>query len=505
MSGPVSTVEAPLGEPRTKILAPYAIAAAAVAGVFIVVSAIYGHPVLPIDDGYTTLHDAQVLMLHGGHDPNYAGVSPLNGETSLVHLGLLALLVPVGGEWASYLLSWLAILAYVLGVVRLARLFKVGSGLTAGVVAVALLSGVVGYQLLNGMETGLAMATVVWLLALAIERRHIVWLGLLSGVAPFVRPELGLLAGLLIVAVGWQLVRGGEYQRTLILVGAALLGAAPWVVWSYVATGHLLPTTVSAKAAWFAEQGLPKRTKLHYTRVSVGHFASQLGPLLLGVPFLAAFFLGRVALLFTLAFYGVYFYRYSSELDFYFNRYQYVLFPFLLLGLVWLLARTSVAWRRVGLSIGAASLIFALATFSGHWADWTKSRNFTTTQLRPVAQWANQHIPRDSVVMIHDAGYIAFATKLHLVDLVGLKTPAAVEINQRDIAAETDWTGRAAALDSLARLKRPQYLVVLKGWDFDFGITKALRTEGWQLTLLRNVERGDGYQVYAMSLTPTER
>jgi hypothetical protein len=48
-------------------------------------------------------------------------------------------------------------------------------------------------------------------------------------------------------------------------------------------------------------------------------------------------------------------------------------------------------------------------------------------------------------------------------------------------------------------LKRPQYLIVLKGWDFDFGITRALRSKGWQLTLLRNVAQGDGYDVYAIA------
>jgi hypothetical protein len=101
--------------------------------------------------------------------------------------------------------------------------------------------------------------------------------------------------------------------------------------------------------------------------------------------------------------------------------------------------------------------------------------------------------------MVHDAGYIAFGTKLHLVDFVGLKTPAAVTINRRDIAAETDSQGRARALDSLARLKQPQYLIVLKGWDFDFGITKSLRSEGWNLTLLRHVPRVDGYEVYALA------
>jgi hypothetical protein len=371
--------------------------------------------------------------------------------------------------------------------------------MTAVTVAVALSSGVAAYQLLNGMETGIAMATVVWLLVLAVERRHIIWFGLMCGVAPFVRPELGLLAALLLIAVGWNLGRAGELHKVVPMIGAAAIGAAPWVIWSGIATGHLIPSTVSAKAAWFAEQGLPKRTKLHYARLGVQHFAGQLGPLLLAVPALAAFLVGRVALLFALIFYAVYAYRYSSELNFYFDRYQYILLPALLLGLLWLGARSSDAWRRAGLGLGVASLAFALATFSGHWSDWTRSRTFTTTQLVSVARWSNLHIPKSSLVMVHDAGYIAYGTKLHLVDFVGLKTPAAVTINRHDIAAETDWAGRARALDSLARLKQPQYLIVLKGWDFDFGITKALRSAGWNLTLLRHVPRVDGYEVYALA------
>jgi hypothetical protein len=343
------------------------------------------------------------------------------------------------------------------------------------------------------------MATGVWLLSLAIERRHLVWLGLLSGIAPFVRPELGLLAIILIATVGWQLVRAQETSRLWALLLAAAAGAAPCLVWFAASTGHLLPTTVSAKAAWFAEQGLPRSTKIHDTWLAVRRFVRQVGPLLLAVPALAAFVVGRAALLFALVFYGVYFYRYASELDFYFDRYQYVLMPAVLVGLLWLMARPSTAWRRAGLGLGFASLVFALVTFPGHWADWTGSREFTTTQLRSVAEWASTHIPRTSVVMVHDAGYIAYGTDLHLVDFVGLKTPAAVKLNERDIVAETDWPGRAKALNSLARSKQPRYLIVLKSWDYDFGITQAFRTEGWQLRLLRRAAGVDGYDVYFMT------
>jgi len=466
---------------------------------FVAITALYGHPLLPIDDAYITVHDAQVLMLHGGHDPNYLGVSPLDGETSLVHLALVALFIPLGGEWASYVVSWLAILAYVLGVIRLTRVLKLGFIGMALMVGIAITTGAMGYQLLNGLETGLAMATGVWLLALALEREHLIWFGLLCGTAPFVRPELGLLSVLLIGVVGWQLVRARDYRDLALVLIAAVVAAAPWLLWSGLATGHLLPTTISAKAAWFAEQGLPTSIKRHVFWLAFWNFGRQVGPLLLVAPFLLAFLVGRVALFFGLAFYGVYFYRYSEELSFYFYRYQYVLIPVLLVGLAWLVARSSRLWRGAGLLLASASLVFALVTFSGHWAAWTGSRKFTATQLRPVAEWADAHIPKTAVVMIHDAGYISFGSDLHLVDLVGLKTPVAVELNKRDIAAETDWPGRANALGSFARLEHPQYLIVLKGWDYDFGITQALRLKGWRLTALRVVSGPVGYNVYAMA------
>ncbi|MBO0693577.1 MAG: hypothetical protein J2P58_11820 [Acidimicrobiaceae bacterium] len=481
-------------------LIPYLVGTALVATLFVIITAIYGNPILPTDDAYITVHDAQVLIYHAGHDPNYAGVSPLSGETSLVHLALITLFLPAGGEWASFVVSWLGILAYTLGVVRLTRIFKAGPAVTTLTVAVAVTTGVMGYQLLNGLETGLAMATGVWLLSLALERQHLVWFGLLCGIAPFVRPELGLLSIFLICVVGWPLVRAHEFRDLSGVLIAALLGATPWLLWSGIASGDILPTTLSAKAAWFAEQGLPTSIKRHNLWLAFWNFGRQIGPLMMVAPFLVAFLVGRVAVLFGLIFYGVYFFRYSSELSFYFDRYQYILIPGLLVGLVWLIARSSRLWRGAGFVLASASLVFALATFSGHWSDWTGSRNFTTTQLRPVAQWANAHIPKRSAVMIHDAGYIAFGTDLHLVDVVGLKTPTAVEINKHDITAETDWPGRAKALNRLAQLTHPQYLIVLKGWDYDFGITQAFRSRGWSLRRLRTVVGTDGYDVYAMTV-----
>ena len=57
-------------------------------------------------------------------------------------------------------------------------------------VSIGSTAGTVPLLLMNGLETGLAMAAAVWMLVLADHRR----LALLAGFAPYIRPELGFLA-----------------------------------------------------------------------------------------------------------------------------------------------------------------------------------------------------------------------------------------------------------------------------------------------------------------------
>jgi hypothetical protein len=43
----------------------------------------------------------------------------------------------------------------------------------------------------------------------------------------------------------------------------------------------------------------------------------------------------------------------------------------------------------------------------------------------------NTELPGQPIIMAHDAGYPSYAGRFHLVDLVGLKTPEAVEIHKQ--------------------------------------------------------------------------
>lgn len=51
-------------------------------------------------------------------------------------------------------------------------------------------------------------------------------------------------------------------------------------------------------------------------------------------------------------------------------------------------------------------------------------------ELAGVAGWVRAYLPADAVLLIQDAGYIAWGTTARLVDFVGLKAPASVRPNQ---------------------------------------------------------------------------
>lgn len=169
-----------------------------------------GVPVFPFDDAYITLHNASVLL--GNMDESY-GVPALMGATSTVHAALVALLgliLPL--PWALETSAWLGVLAYATGVAQLARLCGAAPLPAALFNAAALFAGHTSFQLLNGLETGLAMGAVAWGLAMAAApgRHAALACSAICGLMPFLRPELAALAAMLLVLPTVRLVRSGE-------------------------------------------------------------------------------------------------------------------------------------------------------------------------------------------------------------------------------------------------------------------------------------------------------
>ena len=138
--------------------------------IFAIVYCVNGGAAFPTDDAFINLHNAQVLRL--GRDENDEGVPALVGATSGVHLALLWLLsnwcIPIlplcmcsARSVASPMCS-----AYSLRVPQ-HRMSSSGSG--ADCLRQPCLRGHV-VQVLNGMDTGLAMAAVAWDIKLLTDK-----------------------------------------------------------------------------------------------------------------------------------------------------------------------------------------------------------------------------------------------------------------------------------------------------------------------------------------------
>ncbi|WP_243369836.1 hypothetical protein [Microvirga solisilvae] len=444
-----------------------------------------GWPVVfPLDDAYITLHNARVL--HEGADPNF-GVPALIGATSPVHLAFVAWLgFFIDLPLASYLLNLGAAILYGIGLARLALQLQPPRWVAVGIVGLGLLAAEAPYHLFNGLETGLAMAAVTWALVLSLCGSRIL-LPLLCGTMPFIRPELAVLSGALLTWRAWKQRR--MLDRILIDIVLATLAAMPWLMWSWIATGSVVPLTASAKRAFFAEQANPLQHKLAVALTLTA--SSGIGAFLFASPFMKRVPVALPALLSLAAIFLTYAVTFPGGLFHNHYRYLYPLLPFGLLG--WTIAARDSAVLR--LAFGAMAVVYIAIGFQ-RWPHVVEGRQLTR-ELDAAAQWSREHLRPEARILIHDAGYFAWATPFSLFDIVGLKTPSSIEDHRR-------WTlpsqgkNRDEAVSEIAKRHRVTHAVILKD-EFWGDLADNLRRRGWGLRPLRDPP-GRGYGIY--ELTP---
>jgi hypothetical protein len=276
----------------------------------------------------------------------------------------------------------------------------------------------------------------------------------------------------------------------------AVVAAAPWMLWFAASTHHALPATIGAKRMFFAEGCLPAAVKREWTLTAVGEFVAALGVAARALPFLLLTRLGWASAGFLAALVGAYYVNFPGALGHYENRYLYVAVPVLLYGLASALAHRA-RWLRV-----AATVLLLLAVEQSAWeipARWTlhmNNRRFTSGELDDLATWCRRNLPADAVLLVHDAGYIAAATRFRLVDIVGLKTPSSMEYHAR-LTWPSCGRDRAEAVHRIALAQRPGYLVALRGWDRIYRLSEGLRLRGWRLEPLRGHDRP--YEVFRLT------
>lgn len=447
----------------------------------------------PLDDAYITLHNARVLI--EGHDPNY-GVSALIGATSLIHLALItvaSLLWPP--ELASYLVSCAGVTMFLAGLLALGR----RQGLTPTETAALAFAGMMtsASLLLNGLETGLALAGITWALVLASgapSRR----LALLCGTLPFLRPEIGLLSIALMgrqAWLRWQTVPDGRKAAVAIRCDGALAFAAavPWLAWSLAETGAVLPATISAKQAFF---GFETHTPLVGLLMALTYVTSALGPMVAALAFVRRHSLALV----LWAFVGLFILGYGLTVPEILvsnqKRYAAVLVPVALLALASLATRPERKLLHILLVAQGVScaVLFAMAVprLSG---DQARVRSH-----RAVSTWAQTHLPAGSRLLIHDAGMIAYASDLPLADLVGLKSPDSVADHRR-WTQPTEGRERFRALDAIARRDGATHAIILEDEPDRFWgrLADELRQAGWGVDRLDTPAGEGAYKLYRLT------
>ena len=430
---------------------------------------VFARPTLPMDDAYITLHNARALLA-GGWDTSY-DTAAVTGATSAVHLLLIAVLglvLPL--EAASHCVTFVALAAYLAALSRMAA--QAGAD-RAVILILGSLSAYLPFHVLNGLETGLAMAAVAWALVLA-NHRH---LPILLGILPFVRPELAVLATLLMARRCWQ--QRGDPRRVLQDIAIACLVALPWFLLYWLLTGSPVPQTGSAKAAFFAEERFDTITNLGTGLQAV--LASLLAPLLVGVLGFRKAPAGGVAALFLVLWLLIAMDTLPSGLFHNKSRYLALMVPVLLYGICSLLPATR--WRR---PLSVALLVCALVTAP---LGLRMTREAGQAEMFVAFQQdIAPNIPEGASVLVHDAGYLPWLRPdLHLTDAVGLKTASSAALHAELTAPTGD---RGPAFARIAQQSDADYLVVLTGDAFWSKIATSLSAQGWTLDPVALSETG---------------
>lgn len=438
-----------------------------------------GQPGAPLDDVYIHLKYARNLTT--GHGFGFNPGQPTSGSTSPLWVLLLS-----GAYWLSGALfvpsRLLSAIAYVgTGLVTwvLARqlLGDRRAALLTGVLTI--LSGRLAWAGMSGMET--TLFCLVSLLAILrhdaerAARRPAFGSALLLGLASLLRPEGHLLFALATLArwlEQWQHKEGVFGRRWFLQeAGAVVLYVAlvsPYLILSWVWTGHLLPNTyrvVSGDILYkplrygreFAELVFHDHPLLAAVLpiglVALGRRHWRSRPLFLlwavGLPLVSAWVAPRLR---------------------HHGRYLMPLIPlYTLAGVAGLMAVVEWWKRRVPRrtvarlgQAGATALIVGIALWGAvRWADrfaWNVD-NINEMHVA-LGRWVAQNTSANSVVATNDIGAIGYVSGREVIDTVGLVTPEVI-----DVLAAWDWAWmRDAALCRYLSYRNPSLVILLPNW-----------------------------------------
>jgi len=346
----------------------------------------------------------------------------------------------------------------------------------------AMAAGPIIFQFANGLETGLAITALSWILILFSQREiRPYWYSLLWAL-PFIRPEL------IVISIFFTLQSIHRERHNLSALSRpfsfSLIIALPMLILTWANTGNLLPTTINAKKIFFNEACQPFHAKIKLESLGIFAFLKTIGVFAFGV-FGVLLLKQRVVFLFFTA---------SLLTSFLFNlpggvwhnefRYLFILTPFLVLGIAAIFKKLPISAKILNILLLLSVMACGTSipkSYKGYNAGVEQVHD-----LFKIASWLEKRTDESDTILVHDAGYISIFGNYRLIDIVGLKTPSSIETHQR-LTAPICNIRNALAIDEIARKSKPQYVIISEDWDRIFGISRSLELTNWKLSAVNDV------------------
>jgi hypothetical protein len=447
---------------------------------------------VPLDDAWIHFQFARNLARGAGFAFNPG--QPVSGSTAPLWTLLLAAIYLMGGEFpvagqCASALSFLCVpvVSYALCKRLTGRRW---AAWLAG--AIVVLNGRMVWAGLSALETCLFATLSLLALLLYLEdqrlHRYSMRTAALFGLAALSRPEGYLLFALSLAdtAVRWA---NGHAHKTSALGLLRLLRplvvfstvAGPYLLFSWLTTGHLLPNTYHAKATFGF---LPDLDFLSLT----AKYLILDNPLLLPFYLLGLGLLLRRATLLTLWSVGLPLaYAMLHAILYQHGRYLMPLIPcntvIGISGLLRILPLVQRRGRRWFASTKAMTVITTLLLAGTAWRLPTMANLYAwnvdniNKMHVSIARWVIEHTPRDALLGLNDIGAIGYISERPVVDLAGLVTPEITRILRAP--------DREALLAEFMAGQGVEYVIILPNWFPELAANPDLEPL-YHVTLERN-------------------
>lgn len=333
----------------------------------------------------------------------------------------------------------------------------------------------------SGMETSLYVCLILLTLLFFVERKHR-WAALFVGLLLLTRIDGVML--LFVVAVAYVV-----QQKKLPWTEAAIWGVvvAPWVIFSFLYFGSLIPSSLVAKLAVSPDMGWGIGRNLRYVVPIV--LAGPFGHRLVFLPF---FLLGLYRIVRVERWLGPsvgwLFLYYASMVfsrlrlaEWYFYPPQVIYLVITAVGgataLKRLQDRISVPAFRIGTTrraIYVASVVgilgmTVLSIFLLYW-QIKPVQDYEDQVRTPLGLWLKQNTPEGSFILLEPIGYIGYYSERRILDAVALISPQVLPYHQGDLYFPYNLPNVALALC-------PDYCVFRYPDEFASFRDNPLRTE----------------------------